>query len=188
MKLPQHVQFDTFDGCNLTCQYCYTHNPEKTKTFQPTIMPLSTIERLIKQTKDLSLMSIRPFGYGEPLLETRMSRIIEIIRKYNSAEIVLYTNGTIYENRRILSNPEIAEIHFTISASTPQTYEKVHGKPLFHQAIKTVEWLERQNPHPRIILNFVINRLNVHELEQWKQQWNRFDQVRSRLHRNYRAL
>ena len=186
MKLPQHLQFDTFDACNLTCADCYTHNPEAAKMFQPSIMPLSTIERLLGQTKDLTLLSIRPFGYGEPMLETRMPKIIDIIRKYNKAEIVLYTNGTIYENRRLLAHPEIAEVHFTISANTPQTYQLVHGKPLLSQAVRTISWLEKQSPHPRIVLNFVINRMNVHELEQWKQRWQGYEQVRSKLHRNYR--
>jgi MoaA/NifB/PqqE/SkfB family radical SAM enzyme len=150
-------------------------------------MPLHLVEHLMKQTVDLMFESIRPYMNGDPLFETRIPEIIEIIRKYNSAPIVVFTNATNYHARSLLVNPEINEIHVTISAATPKTYAYVHGRPLYTQAIRTLDWLENHiEPTQRIILHFVITKQNLPEMEMWKQQYARFEQIISGLHKTIR--
>jgi len=172
--IPGHIQLDTSDECNLRCEYCYMHYASPSLANK---MPLHLVEHIMSQTKELKLQTIRPYLWGDSLLETRLPKIVEIIRKYNSAPIVSYTNGTTYENRRLLLCPD--EAHFTVSAVTPKTYEKIHGLPLLHEAEKTIQWLEQQRNHPRIVMHFVINRHNIHELEQWIERWRCFEQFLS---------
>ena len=125
------------------------------------------------------MWSIRPYVTGDPLVDTRMPEIVKIIRKYNQAPLVIYTNGSAYQNREVLT--EFAEVHFTVSAATPETYEIMHGRPFYPQVVQTIEWLEKQPKRPKIILNFVITKLNLPSLI-WKKQWARFEQVRVRVH------
>jgi len=180
---PEHLEFDTFDYCNLNCSFCYLHNAQE----ESNRLPLHLVERLLQQTVDRRFQSIRPWMNGDPLFEDRLPKIIEIIRKYNSSPIHLFTNGTNYHNRHLLTNPEISEVHFTISASTSKTYTMVHGRPLHKQALRTLEWFERhKHSHQRIFIQFVITKQNIHELEEWKQQFSRFNQIVSPLHRNAR--
>jgi len=101
-----------------------------------------------------------------------MPEIIKIIKKYSNAEIVFFTNATVYENRELLMLADIVEV--TISAATPESYERIHGKPYFNRVVKTVEWLEQQPDHPDIHLRMVVTPRNQHEVEAWKEQWKRF--------------
>ena len=181
---PIHMQFDPNAFCNLQCSYCYVHQPESkwsTRERPTESMSLELIEKLLKQTKGRWMASLRPFVTGDPLCEPRMPKVVELIKKYNPARIVLYTNGTAYVNRHFLILG-ISEVHFTLSAASRETYRKVHGRDLYREAIKTIEWLEQQPSHPAIIMNFIITKDNIHELPVWMQQWRRFPQARNRAH------
>jgi len=118
---PEHLEFDTFDYCNLNCRFCYLHNTRE----ESNRLPLHLVERLLQQTVGRKFQSIRPWMNGDPLFENRLPKIIEIIRKYNYSPIHMFTNGTNYDNRHLLTNPEISEVHFTISAATSKTYALV---------------------------------------------------------------
>jgi MoaA/NifB/PqqE/SkfB family radical SAM enzyme len=144
-------------------------------------MSLELIEKLLAQTQGRKMASLRPFVTGDPLVEPRMPEIIKLIKKYNPAEIVLYTNGTAYANREFLMLG-LAEVHFTLSAATRETYEIVHGRDLYDQAVKTIEWLEQQPNHPRICVNFIITKENAFEIWAWMKKWRRFNQARNRAH------
>ena len=195
-SVPDHLQFDTYNYCNLACRYCYAHTRLGRKSTpyerpigpaQSTRMPMHLIERLLSQTVGLKFSSIRPYMNGDPLFEDRLPKIIEIIRKYNPSPIVVFTNATNYHARSLLVNPEINEIHVTISAATPETYAYVHGRALYKQALRTLDWLETHiGPTQKIILHFVITKQNLPEIEAWKRQYARFEQTISGLHRSVR--
>jgi MoaA/NifB/PqqE/SkfB family radical SAM enzyme len=183
LEFPEHLEFDTFDYCNLNCVYCYLHNNEE----ECNRLPLHLIEKLMKQTVGPTLQSIRPWMNGDVLFETRLPEIIKIIRKYNQSPIHLFTNGTNYQNRHMLVNPEINEVHFTISAATSGTYALVHRRPLFKQALRTLQWFEQhKHPHQQIIMTFVITKQNIHELPDWRRMFIQHPQVLSALHKNVR--
>jgi len=166
------LQLETSTACNMHCYYCdYHHNPSTVYNYQ---MPLEFVEKIMIQLKDHKLTRIQPWLAGEPMLETRMPEIIKIIKKYSSAEIVFFTNATVYENRHLLMLADRVDV--TLSAATPETFLKVHGAPLYHEAVKTIEWLEQQPRHPPISMRIVVTERNQHEVAQWQQQWSRFHQ------------
>lgn len=185
MDLPNHLQVDTYDLCNLNCVYCCAHNP----SHEPTQMPLHTVEKIASQIGDWPLASIRPFSRGDPLFETRMPEIVRIIRKYSQAPIYLSTNGTVCGNKHLLVNRDIQYVNFTISAATPETYHRICGKPLLHQAMRTLEWFSRNKaPSQQISISFIPNSLNEHELELWRQKFRDYGQVVSWMHRLNRNM
>jgi len=156
-------------------------------------MSLHLVESIMTQTEGQKLDSILPWEYGEVLLELRLPEIVKIIREHNQGPIVIFTNGSLYENRRMLATPGITEVHFTVNAATPETYLKIHRVPLYRQVVKTIEWLEAQPNHPEICLRFVACGMNLHELEEWKTQWSRFKRFVNRViiaeqHPNYEEL
>lgn len=166
------LQLETSTACNMNCHYCdYHHVPGSAYNYQ---MPLDLVEKIMVQFKDHKLMRIQPWLAGEPMLETRMPEILKIIKKYSDAEIVFFTNATIYENRHILMLADKVDI--TVSAATPETYQIIHGQPFLPQAIKTIEWLEQQPNHPPISLRIVVTEKNQHEVEAWQKYWSRFKQ------------
>jgi hypothetical protein len=151
-------------------------------------MPLHMIDQLMRQTQGITFASIRPYLNGDPLFEDRMPKITEIIRKYSpDSTITIFTNGTNYHKRELLTNPDIGEVHFTISAATPQTYTLVHGLPLWNQAIRTLEWFnEHKHLHQQLWVHFVVTKLNLHELDAWKERFKDYPQWVMSLHHTSR--
>lgn len=183
LEHPSHLQVDTFDYCNLNCNYCCFHNPSP----EPNMMPLHMVEKIAPQVGDWGLSSIRPFSRGDPLFNNRLPKIIEIFRKHTQAPIVLFTNGTYYDGKHLLVNPAIDNVEFTISAATPETFEKTTGKPLFHEALRTLDWFNQHKlPNQRITTRFVMTNVNEHEVEAWKQLFKEYPQFISPLHRHLR--
>ncbi len=148
-------------------------------------MPLPTFQKILSQIGSRSLYDIRPFYSGDPLLEKRMPKILQMIKDYCHARTTIYTNGAFLDGRRILLDPNLDEVHFTISAATPETYARVHGRPFFSNAVGTVRWLEnRRREALRILIHFVIVDDNFHEIEEWKQLFEGFEQVISPIVKN----
>jgi len=164
---------DTSEVCNEVCVWCWSHSGGASGTAK---VSLEAVEHVMSQTVGWKLKSINPYNSGDTMLETRMPEIVKIIRKYNDSPIVLFTNGTIYANRELLNVSGVTEVHFTISATTRETYALMHGKDLYNEAVKTIEWLETQQNHPKIVTTFIMTNRNIHELPLWREQWKRFEQ------------
>lgn len=181
---PAHLQMDTNDYCNLNCIYCCAHNPSPDKT---TVMSLEMVNKIISQVADWKLESIRPFSRGDPLFEKRMPEIVKIIRKHTNTPIMLSTNGTVFDNKELLVNPDINEVNFTVSATTPESYERICGKPLFKEALRTLEWFRvNKIPSQKMTVSFIPNKLNETELYLWSRAFKNYGPVVSTMHRLYR--
>jgi MoaA/NifB/PqqE/SkfB family radical SAM enzyme len=150
---PENIQFDTTGKCNLNCVYC---NPQNNCWSPKKDMDFEIVKEVLDYFKGKPLWSVSPFMNGEPLL------------------CVLDSNGTAYENRKLLLHPNLKVVRFTISAVTPETYERVHGKPYFEKALATIEWFkENKLSCQELWLHFIENKYNVHEREAWlKRFWD----------------
>jgi MoaA/NifB/PqqE/SkfB family radical SAM enzyme len=170
MDFPTTLQFNTQTRCNLQCIYC---NPQGSFNVEHGVMPLETIEYVLKYFRGYDIDTVAPWANGDPLLEPRLPRIIDLAKKYiPKAKVVVFTNGVAYKNKWMLKNPKIDVIRFTISASTPETYELVHGKPFYYMALNTLEWVTlNKYPHQELWVNFIPVEANIHELRKWKERF-----------------
>ncbi len=126
-------------------------------------------------------MDVRPFYAGDPLLEVRMPDILRCIKLYTSARTTIFTNGTCTENREMLLDQNLDELHITISAATPETYLKIHHAPLFQRAVETAHWIREKRPELNLTVHFVIVQDNYGEVEPWKILFKDFNQLVSPL-------
>src|SRR4030042_3403120 len=162
----QCVQIDTHNNCNLKCNYCYPQNCES----EHGIMHMNMIEDILRQIGHRPLIDVRPFLNGDTLLEYRIHEICHMIKKYTGAKIVTFTNGTIYENKKLLKDINLDEVHFTVSAGTRKKYEKINGHDLFNEAAKTIKWFEKNKyPNQNIVIHMVLVNDNIHEVKQFKE-------------------
>ncbi len=147
------------------------------------------IEKIASQIKDWPLVDIRPFSHGDPLLNSRLPKIIDIFRKYTQVPTALFTNGTYYAGRHLLLNPAIRSVEFTISAATPETFLKMTGQNLFNDALRTLEWFTQHKlGDQRITVRFIMTNVNEHELEAWKEKFKGYPQFISPIHRHLRNM
>ena len=182
-KFPDILSIDTTNICNLKCAYC---NFQDGWNLQRGYITYEMFEDIMRQSAR-KIGQVRPFLHGDPMCDAdRMPTFFSLIKDITNAEIVVYTNGSIYQKRFFLSDEHIDRIHFTISAGTPETYLKVHGRPLFKEVVKTIEWVnENKYTHQRIIVQFVVRNLNAHEVPIWKDLFKGFELVVSPLHLGY---
>lgn len=164
---PSTLQLDTHNRCNLNCTYC---NVRAGGSFDLPRGKMSskTIETVLEYFKGFPLWSVAPFMNGEPLLDDRLPQICGLADELCHTSCLIDTNGTLWEQRRMLVHYNLRLVRFTISAVTPETYGKVHGKPLFEEAMCTFNWFRKhklcsQTPW----LHFITTKDNVHEVDRW---------------------
>ena len=168
-KQPLAIQIDTQTYCNLNCIYC---NPQNDYVQKQDKLSLETIKKLLNDVKKKHWLISSAYLYmnGEPLLEDRLPQISKLVKDTLHCHTILFTNGSIYTNRYLLADKNIDEVRFTISAATRSTYKLIHGKDLFNDVIKTLDWLtEHKKPNQTITINYILCQKNIHELELWKK-------------------
>ena len=176
---PENVQFESHNYCNLKCVYC---NPQNCFSLPKGRMPTETIRQIVNSFHDTPLWSFAPFMNGEWLLEDRAQEILGIIAE-TGTQAVIDTNGTLYDYRERLVHPNLKIVRFTISAATPETYLKVHGKPLLRQALKTFDWFNRhKHPNQTAWLHFIANKHNIHEESTWLNLFRGYNHTVFPLH------
>lgn len=183
---PVYLQFDRLNArCPLNCEFC---NPQNTwYDNKPRSLPLSTVDFICKTLREKKVYphSVIPWMNSDPMLDLDLPKVAKIIRKHLNSVIYISTNGVSYGNRHLLVNPAFYEVSFTISAppNNPDLYERVHGKRLLNQALKTLYWFDEnkcwnQNTQVR----YVLYPPNAFALGDWQKAFSRFQQDIRCLH------
>lgn len=181
VDFPTTIQLDTHNSCNLECIYC---NPQGSYNIPKGKMPFEMIEYILKYFEGFEVDTFAPFLNGDGLLEERLPKITFLAKKYIPyTRVEVFTNGAAYENRHLLIDENLDTVRFTISAVSRETYEHVHGKPIYDRVMKTFNWfVDHKLPHQKLIVNFVLTGHNFTELESWKEHFRDYNQDIRPLH------
>lgn len=184
VRHPNNVQIDIHNYCNLWqcgkgCIHCNV-KPSGGWNLPRGAMPYETMKYVIEYWGIHGCKSVAPYINTEPLLQ---EPLLSLDRPYTLRDVCdltqkagmhieLDTNGTLYKNREYLIHPAMKQVRFTFSATNKQTYETVHGAPLYEEAIKTIKWflknkLDSQYP----MLYFITNKHNKDELQEFIKKW-----------------
>lgn len=171
---PQCLQVDTHNYCNLSCVHCNVKQDGSFNLERGAIKD-ETYIKLIEYFKN-SRINVANFMNGEPLLEPRLDYFNNIAGRISKSRIILDSNGTLYEERYKLLNEHVKIIRITINSYNADTYELIHGKRLLNEAIKTLSWLKINiNDDVELSINHIVNKYNVHELEQFLKVFRGYD-------------
>jgi len=175
VKHPTNVQIDTHNYCNLWmqgkgCIHCNV-KPGGGWNLPRGWMPTEMIEYIIRYWGKHGCKSVAPYINGEPLLDDRLPWICDISRK-NGMHVLLDSNVTLYDQRRMLVHSNMKQVRCSFSAITPETYEIVHGADLYQEALATIEWfLKNRRPSQYPMLYFITDKYNQHELLPYIKKW-----------------
>jgi len=176
---PENIQFDTTGKCNLNCVYC---NPQNNFWSRKKDIDFEIVKEVLDYFRGKPLWSVAPFMNGEPLLYGDLTRFLDYAEKCK-LPCVIDTNGTLCEERKKLIHPNLRVVRFTISAISPETYLKVHGKPLFFDVLDTISWFNRHKlPSQQLWLHFIENKFNAHEREAWLLYFHRYNKTVFPIH------
>ena len=172
-RQPTSLQVDTtIRKCPLNCVYCNVQDnfiPENPERFD---LPLPTIEHVCKEISGLRwrLEYAYPYMNSDPLCDLRLHEIAKVLKKELKCLTLLSTNGVLWKRRDLLRDRNLNDVYFTFSADNGLLYEKVHGKPFFQEALKTIVWLEHNRFwNQRVGVRYILFRENKQGLAGWQE-------------------
>ncbi|MDB4128681.1 radical SAM protein [bacterium] len=117
----KYLQIETTTFCNAKCWFCPNHLVPKRH------MDMDLIRSIVDSTRGLGLV-YRPFGLGDPLVDTRMPEICRYIKQDRTARVEIHTNGEpMTEKMELNIAPYVDTVRFSIDGFTPETFDISRG-------------------------------------------------------------
>src|SRR4051812_5919929 len=165
--LPTSLQVEVTGACNLPCHMCLVrYRPPLNKINGS--MPLARFQELVDDLPELGEVTLQ--GLGEPLLAPDL---LEMIRYAvgRGISVGFNTNGTLLTRRwsEDLVDAGVDWLHVSVDGATAETFEGIRDGANFERVIANLRTLvavrrARGRESPRLQLNFVSMRRNVHQL------------------------
>lgn len=163
---PVHVELDLTDRCNVACYFC---NQQDLRTKES--IPLPKLTALIDELADGGLKSVRISGGGDPLFHRDVLRVLDHLAMRGVVVDNLTTNGialTAEVAERLVGN-KAREVIFSLNAADAADYARMMKvKPaLFDKVLENIRALKAargESIYPSIVVQFLIDRGNVHRL------------------------
>ncbi len=168
LPLPQYVQIEITNECNLNCKMCFRHFLD----LDIKHMPIADFKRIVDKLE--GVQTITPSGYGEPLMHPD---IIEAIKycKDKGFEVQITSNGLLLnteEKVNELINSKLDSITFSLESINNNNNDFGHpNKMALLNIKKLVEYKKQLNSiTPRITLQtlMVKNKENdIFDIIEW---------------------
>lgn len=109
--------------CNLECIYCY--NSSSRDPGMPDF-DFELLKRVLREAYEYGIRSITYLG-GEPTLHRQINEIIKFTKSIGMEEVVLYTNGTVMNDRLLDTiNTFVDSVVIHIDSIDPDIFADVH--------------------------------------------------------------
>ena len=165
LPAPIEAYFEVANRCNSKCATCpLTFSPQE----EAKQLSVAEFEQLVAQLPDLRRAVLQ--GIGEPLLNRDLAPMIRHL-KSRGVYVVFNTNAALLTARRQreLIDSGLDELRVSLDGSTPETYLKVRGIPVFDRVVANVAQMVRTQRElgastPRLSLWVTGMRENLPEL------------------------
>ena len=128
---PVEAYFEVANRCNSLCATCpLTFSPQE----QARQLSLDEFKALVAQLPDLRRAVLQ--GIGEPLLNRDLAKMIAHLKE-RGVYTVFNTNAALLTRRRQveLIDSGLDELRVSLDSSTPDTYLKIRGIPVFDRVV-----------------------------------------------------
>jgi len=165
LNKPLQLFLEVTTQCNLRCKKCGKNfDPRRRRVHSIPFRVLSEIHDYYK-----GALEVNTFGYGEMFLYKDLSKLVKILKSYD-CKLCGITNGTMIGEEEVswLVASCYDELTFSIDGANAQTMKRLRGAD-FDGIIKTLHYIKEEKQRslrtvPRIIINFVAQKDNFHEL------------------------
>ena len=171
MKPKEHrrwrlIQIESALACNLRCIMCPWKGVRVELNGTPCMAP--EIWEAVKPSLN-DIQSVDFTGGGEPLLQKNLFDWIKDA-KLAGCEAGFLSNGLLLTRERAEKVINLGQdwIAFSIDGATKEVYEEIRQGSDFDTVCENISYLAglRMNDRPKIMLNFVMMTVNVHQLEE----------------------
>ena len=162
---PFQIHINPTNICNNSCRMC-PHNQVMRK--ERGHMPMELFQSIVEQLPT-EIVRVYLLKQGEPFLNPKLPMMIEFLKRNRpDIHIAVHTNGSVplkKELTRILEN--IDSLGISLSAITPKTYKKVHGKNHFQSVLTNLELINKElsknSKPPHVFIDYVRQSTNASE-------------------------
>lgn len=137
-SMPSKIEVEITNRCNLACAHCIRNRPD----FHPRLGDMSpeVFEAILHQFPRTLTLTLT--GFGEMLMHPKFLEMVAVARRIlPHANILGYTNGLLIGERysaEEIVRSGLGQIHFSMDAATPETYQKVRHSDEFPRLLKNI--------------------------------------------------
>jgi radical SAM protein with 4Fe4S-binding SPASM domain len=136
---PLHIDLGITTGCNINCNFCYGVLQGRTGASSRFDMPKEPLLKFLQDAKEAGVRSILFDGQGENTLNLALYDGVRYAGEIGLS-VALATNGTLVSREKL---PELLApltwLRFNISAASPESYQRIHGAPLFETVLENIQ-------------------------------------------------
>ena len=164
---PQYIGLESTTKCNIDCIQCGL----KSHPLRNLDLPESVLQMLSSGGYLEKATSLIFSDYGEPLMSSRLTALLDLVSQYDIPVSSFFTNGTLMTDElaeKIVSSG-VRLILISMDAATAATYQKIRRGSDFELVVRNIERLQKikgrmGTPYPRLHFNCVGMKSNVDEL------------------------
>lgn len=173
LGLPSNILIEPTADCNYDCIKCEKFTGEYADDGSMDGRRNMSLEdyRLIIDDIGGTLITLRLWHYGEPLLNRDLFLMIEYAKRKDIFVVVSSNLSLLDENSaQRMVDSGLDYLIISVDGASESTYKLYHGKDYFHKVIKNMESLIRIKKklgarHPFIELQFIVMRENEKEMK-----------------------
>lgn len=162
------LRLEVTNVCNHACQFCPNRKLERNRCFLERDLGM----RVIKEASEMGIKRGGFFIMGEPLLNEDTLDYYSYARDLGFDFLFLTTNGSLATQDKIkkIFDSGVKSLKFSINGGSPDTYEKIHGKRDYDNAMSALrfarKYRDEHNIDCRILSSFIVTKDNAHEIKQ----------------------
>ena len=171
---PIQIDIELNGGCNMNCPFCL-HGYE---VIENRSMDDATYGHVIQQAVDMGVKSLKLNYINEPLMRRDLESKIEYAKSQGILNVYFVTNGALLSRKRRtkLRQSGLTKLFISIDATTEETYNRQRRNGLFNKVVSNVEaFINERNDagqqFPLVLVSFLVNKLNQHEAEAFREKW-----------------
>lgn len=171
---PAQIDIELNSSCNLKCNFCI----QSVRDLGKNILGFDCFKKLIDEAFLLGTKSLKLNYMNEPLIVQDLEKYIQYAKSVGFVNIFMSTNGIMLTDKRARSLIEsgITKVFISLDATTAETYKIQRNSDKFDKIIKNVlNFLEIKKQlglqYPLIRVNFLKNKANLHELNDFVLYW-----------------
>ena len=171
---PLQLDFELNSTCNLRCAFCL-HGHEKVPRRS---LSFEQFARVIREGEAFGLCSVKLNYINEPLLVPNICEYIDYARLHGVLNVYFATNGTLLTEAMIRSliASRVSKVMISLDAVTPETFLIMRQSTKLELITQNILNLIRIREelgvnYPLVRVNFLKTEQNMHEAEQFIEQW-----------------
>lgn len=164
LSMPSYMAICPTGQCNALCDFCSV-TIKRTGIIKKQL-PFEKIRYFLAPTLNtISMYGLE--GNGEPTLYREFNQLVAELGKKGAARYLI-TNGELIKSEQIPILLSLASITFSLNAATAETHRRVMKLKGFDKIVSNIKELVKARgmlAEPTIFVSFVVNQVNVHELQ-----------------------